>query len=102
MIKELDRVVLTTDVVDYDLKAGDVGTVVMVHREGEGFEVEFMALNGETIAVVTGWRWLLPRALGRAQRRPRAHWSSTSRWLFDAGSRSVRTQRRSGPTRKRK
>jgi hypothetical protein len=53
MIKELDRVVLTEDVVDYNLKAGDVGTVVMVHGEGEGFEVEFMALNGETIAVVT-------------------------------------------------
>ena len=53
MIEELDRVVLTEDVADYDLKAGDVGTVVMVHGEGEGFEVEFMALNGETIAVVT-------------------------------------------------
>ena len=44
---------LTEDVADYALKAGDVGTVVMVHGEGEGFEVEFMALNGETIAVVT-------------------------------------------------
>ena len=53
MIEELDRVVLTEDVADYDLKAGDVGTVVMVHGEGEGFEVEFMTLHGETIAVAT-------------------------------------------------
>ena len=53
MTEELDRVVLTEDVADYDLKAGDVGTVVIVHGEGEGFEVEFMTLNGETIAVVT-------------------------------------------------
>ena len=53
MIEELDRVVLTEDLADYDLKAGDVGTVVMVHGKQEGFEVEFMTLNGETIAVVT-------------------------------------------------
>jgi hypothetical protein len=27
--------------------------VVLVHREGEGFEVEFVALDGETVAVVS-------------------------------------------------
>ena len=53
MIKELERVVLSADLPDEGLKAGDVGTVVMVHTGGKGFEVEFVALDGETIAVTT-------------------------------------------------
>lgn len=36
-----------------DLKKGDVGTVVMVHEEGKGYEVEFFTLDGETYAVET-------------------------------------------------
>jgi hypothetical protein len=35
------------------LEAGDVGWVVLVHRGGAGFEVEFMTLAGETVSVVT-------------------------------------------------
>lgn len=54
MIKELDSVVLlAVDLPAHRLKAGDVGTVVHVHGGGKGFEVEFVALNGETIAVAT-------------------------------------------------
>lgn len=53
MIQELERVVLTTDIPNHQLKVGDVGTVVLIHNDGEGYEVEFMALAGETIAVVT-------------------------------------------------
>ena len=53
MIKELDSVVLAVDLPALGLKAGDVGTVVLVHNGGEGFEVEFIALDGETIAVST-------------------------------------------------
>jgi len=53
MIKELDEVVLTTDLPDDHLKKGDIGTVVLVHKGGDGFEVEFMTLDGETVAVVT-------------------------------------------------
>jgi Domain of unknown function (DUF4926) len=53
MISELDRVVLTEDLPEYQLKAGDIGTVVLVHRGGEGYEVEFVALDGETLAVTT-------------------------------------------------
>jgi hypothetical protein len=53
MIQELDSIVLTTDLSEHGLKQGDIGTVVLVHRGGEGYEVEFMALDGETIAVVT-------------------------------------------------
>ncbi len=52
-MRELESVVLTCDVPDYGLKEGDVGTVVLVHGKKEGFEVEFMTLNGETLAVVT-------------------------------------------------
>jgi Domain of unknown function (DUF4926) len=53
MIKEHDRVVLTADVPAEGLKPGDVGTVVHIHRDGEAYEVEFMCLDGQTIAVVT-------------------------------------------------
>ena len=53
MIKELDEVVLKTDLPDYHLKKGDIGTVVLVHGDGEGFEMEFLTLDGETVAVVS-------------------------------------------------
>lgn len=53
MINELDRVILTEDLPEHRLKAGDVGTVVLVHGTGEGYEVEFVALNGDTVAVAT-------------------------------------------------
>ena len=53
MIQELESVVLQVDFPEYGLKQGDVGTVVLVHREGEGDEVEFVTLNGETVTVVT-------------------------------------------------
>ena len=35
------------------LEAGDIGTVVHVHKGGAGYEVEIMTLAGETVAVVT-------------------------------------------------
>lgn len=38
MIKEHDRVVFLKDVSEEGLKAGDVGTVVHVYRQGESFE----------------------------------------------------------------
>lgn len=53
MIKEHDRVVLTKAIPDQGLTAGDVGTVVHVHKNGEAFEVEFLTLHGETVAVAT-------------------------------------------------
>ena len=51
VIDELDEVVLTCDLSDHGLAAGDIGTVVLVHEEGKGYEVEFMTLDGKTIAV---------------------------------------------------
>jgi hypothetical protein len=53
MIQELDSVVLATDLPEYGLERGDIGTVVLTHRDGEGYEVEFMTLDGETLAVVS-------------------------------------------------
>jgi hypothetical protein len=53
MIKEHDRVVLTKAIPDQGLTAGDVGTVVHVHKKGEAFEVEFLTLHGETVAIAT-------------------------------------------------
>jgi hypothetical protein len=53
MIRELDSVVLITDLPAYGLEHGDIGTVVLVHQGGKGYEVEFVTLDGETVAVVS-------------------------------------------------
>ena len=53
MIPEFQRIVLTVDIPDEGLRQGDVGTVVMVHEGGRGYEVEFVGVAGDTIAVVT-------------------------------------------------
>jgi hypothetical protein len=53
MFHELDRVVLTTALPALGLEAGDIGTVVLVHEGGRGFEVEFVTLGGDTLAVTT-------------------------------------------------
>jgi hypothetical protein len=53
MTQELDRVVLTTALPEHGLQAGDLGTVVLVHRDNQGYEVEFVTLNGERVAVVS-------------------------------------------------
>ena len=46
MIKELDSVVLTTDLPEHGLARDDIGTVVLVHEGGKGCTVEFMTLAG--------------------------------------------------------
>jgi hypothetical protein len=52
MLKELDQIVLAVDLPEHGLVCGDIGTVVLEHGSA-GFEVEFVALDGETIAVVS-------------------------------------------------
>jgi hypothetical protein len=52
MLRETDAFVLAVDLPEYGLKRGDVGAVVMVHGS-EGYEVEFMTLDGETVAVTS-------------------------------------------------
>jgi hypothetical protein len=63
MMKELDPIVLTSDLPEFGLRAGDLGTVVLVHQHG-GYEVEFVTLDGETVAVIS---------LAPAQVRPVGH-----------------------------
>lgn len=53
MIRELDSVALTRDVPEHGLKAGDVGRVVFCYGSGEAYEVEFLAGDGSTLAVLT-------------------------------------------------
>ena len=53
MINELETVALTINIPKYNLRTGDVGTVVMVYNNGEAYEVEFIATDGSTIAVET-------------------------------------------------
>ena len=53
MIKELNQIVLKEDLPEQGLQAGDIGTVVLIHQNGKGYEVEFVALDGETIAVIS-------------------------------------------------
>ncbi len=70
MIQELERVVLTVDLPEHGLKQGDVGTVVLVHGV-EGYEVEFMTLDGETVAVTSlstdQVRLIVPREIANAR-----------------------------------
>jgi hypothetical protein len=69
MIKELDSIVLNDDLPEYGLERGDIGTVVLIHRDGKGYEVEFVSLDGETMAIIS----LLPSKVRPIGRREIAH-----------------------------
>jgi hypothetical protein len=63
-------VILTADLPEEDLKAGDVGTVVERHvvpGMEEGYSVEFFDMTGQTVGVATVTSSLL-RAPTRADR----------------------------------
>ena len=60
-IAELDAIALTSDLPMHGLMRGDVGTAVLVPRNGEAFEVEFVGYDGHTVALLT---------LERSQVRP--------------------------------
>lgn len=51
-MKELDQVILISDRPQDGLKAGDVGTVVHVYPSRRTYEVEFMTMAGDTLAVI--------------------------------------------------
>ncbi len=79
MFREHESVVLTHDLPEFGLKAGDVGTIVMVHAAG-GYEIEFMALDGETIAVTS----LSTDEMRPIARREIAH--ARGEWLASRGT----------------
>jgi hypothetical protein len=56
MIREHERIVLGCNLPAHGLRAGDVGTVIHVHRQGKAYEVEFVALDGQTAAIATAKR----------------------------------------------
>jgi hypothetical protein len=47
-IKLLDVVALTVDLPEYNLRPGQVGTVVEILADGQAYEVEFCDRNGRT------------------------------------------------------
>jgi len=53
MIKEHESVVLTVDLPSSGLVAGDVGVVVHIYENEKAYEVEFIALDGHTVAIET-------------------------------------------------
>jgi hypothetical protein len=69
MIKEHDCIVLTANLPEAGLEAGDVGTVVHIHKDAAAYEVEFMTLTGKTVAVVT----VLPSQLRPVSKRDLTH-----------------------------
>ena len=53
IIAEHDVVVLTRDLPEHGLRAGDVGTAVHVYADGKAYEVEFSTGSGRTLALET-------------------------------------------------
>ncbi len=56
MFKEHEQIVLTADVFGdegEELKSGDVGTIIHIHPDEEALVVEFMSLDGDTVAIAT-------------------------------------------------
>ena len=51
-IRLLDVVALTTDMSEHNLTRGEIGTIVECYP-GNGYEVEFVAQDGYTYALVT-------------------------------------------------
>ena len=65
-IKLLDVVALTGDIPEYNLRRGQVGTVVEILANGNAFEVEFSDLDGRTYESVG----LSPDQIAIEERRP--------------------------------
>ena len=52
-IKLFDSVALTSDLAEYNLRRGQVGTVVEIPADGKAFEVEFSDRDGRTYESVS-------------------------------------------------
>lgn len=80
-MRELDNVILSIDVPEYGLRAGDVGIIITPpiteqQSHDEWYEVEFSSLSGEVIAIINLHRGeIRPAITGEvAQARPRRNW----------------------------
>ena len=81
----LDTVVLTHDLPEHGLRAGDLGAVVELYGQ-DGVEVEFVRASGQTKALVT-----LNRGCAGGRRQRHAHGQDRVARLGDARERPVRT-----------
>jgi len=53
MIHEFERVFITEDLLGTPYVKGDVGVVAHAYENGEGYEIEFFAIDGSTLSVET-------------------------------------------------
>ena len=53
IIAEHSVIVLTRDLPELGLQAGDVGAVVHIYADGQVYEIEFVTGSGRTLAVET-------------------------------------------------
>ena len=53
LLTEHSRVVLMEGLPELGLSAGMIGTIIHVHREPPGYEIEFFSPTGETVAIGT-------------------------------------------------
>ena len=56
MFKEHEQIVLTADVFGdegEELKPGDAGTIIHIHPDEKALVVEFLSLDGDTVAIAT-------------------------------------------------
>lgn len=66
MLREHDRIALTTALPEYALKIGDVGTIVHIYPRRVAYEVEFLSDGNTAIATV------LPTQARPATKPPKA------------------------------
>ncbi len=71
-MKELELVVLTENLPEHGLKIGDIGMILHIYADHKGYEVEFVTLHGELIALVSVYpaqiRQLEQAEIARARR----------------------------------
>jgi hypothetical protein len=52
-MQELERVILTVDLPEHKLKAGDIGMILHIYGDHKGYEVEFVTLKGGLLALAS-------------------------------------------------
>lgn len=71
--KNLEIIAITHDIPEEGLKKGNTGTIVEVYNDGKAYEVEFVAPDGGTIALLT----LDPSDLRSLGRNPAPTWNES-------------------------
>lgn len=52
MIKKNDKIMLNMNIPEHKLLKGALGKVILIHNEGEEFDIEFRNIIGELLAVI--------------------------------------------------